>query len=109
MPSKRDAEVLSIGIKPDSPYAAHGLEHFLFRYGIRAAINRDESPDIGICYGSVPAFGRKVNVRVAGGNIGTAVCGYLGIDDEIPLFEVPDKQDTAEGETLAVFQTGADS
>lgn len=103
--------MISINHNISNPWAQYGLDHFLFKYGIKAEINQAENPDIGISYGAPIKSRESVAIQISPGEIGTGITGYLETDTErIPLFETPRKLDVdAEDRVLATFQSGSNS
>jgi hypothetical protein len=84
--------MVSIGHETNNPYARYGLEHFLFKYGIKAAINQEDSPDVEIYYGNSGKSNGRVSIRVLPGEIQPEIMGYLEAgSDKLPLFETPVK------------------
>lgn len=102
--------MISIGHNINNPYAQYGLDHFLFKYGIKARINQVENPDIRISYGGPINGNEGVAIQILPGEIETGITGYLKIDSErIPLFEHPKRLDTDDNGVLATFQSGSNS
>ncbi|MBN2239588.1 MAG: polysaccharide deacetylase family protein [Dehalococcoidales bacterium] len=81
--------MLSVNIPTENPYVLYGLEHFLFKFGIHAAINQTDTPDIDITNRYDSSNG-KVCIEYNQAEIHGAIQSYLKIKSRnIPLFEIP--------------------
>lgn len=103
--------MISIGHNINNPYAQYGLDHFLFKYGIKAGINQAENPDVVISYGNSIESKGRTTIQILSNEIKPGIAGYFQFGNEtVPLFEIPEKLDvTAENKVLATFQSDSDS
>lgn len=103
--------MISIGHNINNRYAQYGLEHFLFKYGIKAKVDQVENADIEINYGSSTNSRGGATIQILSNEIKPDIAGYLlSTNEKVPLFEMPKKLNVkAENKVLATFQSDRDT